>query len=162
MTCQGPEKEWMCKKDDDGWWQDRGLDKIITSYVRNQIRGRHYNDRQLINELMDIEMYCVRGARSSGDAMNFAVLRKKHPFAYLEIRTELDPEWESHKDASLAEWDRKLDQDVEMRARAEDEKRLRAEQDRKIWQELGGKGQMHWAQAMAEFNAGKSEDERRR
>ena len=155
MTCQGSEEEWKRRKDDDGWWQNRGLDKIITSHVRNQIKGLIYNHRERISELMEIEMYCVRGASSPEDALRFAILRRNHPLAYREIRAEVDPDWESHEDESVAEWTRKVQEDIDKRSNIEQERVLKHQQDLRIWQELGGKPRMGWAQAMYEFNSKK-------
>jgi hypothetical protein len=162
MTDLGAEKEWMCRKDDDSWWQNRGLDKILTNFVRNQVRGRQYNDREYIDELMDIEMYCIRGVGSSGDAMNLTRLRKKYPLEYQAIMTELDPEWKNDVDESAAEWERWLKDDEAIRAREDQERLQRAQQDRRIWQELGGKPLMTWARAMYEFGVKQSEEERKR
>jgi len=159
MTCQEFDKESVCRKDDD-WWQNRGLDQIITSYVRNQIRGLRYNHRELISELMEIEMFCMRGASSSEDAMRFAILRRNHLLAYREIRAELDPDWESHEDGSIAEWDWKVQEDEDRRSNAEQERILRIQQDQMIWKELGGEPRMTWARAIFKFNERRSDESR--
>jgi|GEM_PF-5601128 hypothetical protein len=86
-------KEWECRTDDFDYWTNRGLEDIITDYVRDKIAGTPYNSRNYVGDLMEIEMFCVLGIRCPADVQRLQFLIKKYPDEYVGIRSELDPEW---------------------------------------------------------------------
>ena len=92
MTGQRAAREWESRKDDIGFWANRGLDDMITDYVRCVVRGTRFNSRDYIRELMEIEAFCASGVRCLADGIAFHRLREKYPEEYRMIRSELDPE----------------------------------------------------------------------
>ena len=141
MTDQGTEKSWQSRKEDYNYWANRGLNDIITDFVRNKVKGKSWDDRYIyIRELMELEEYCVRVERGSfGNRMHFQQLRTRYPEEYRGIMKELDPEW-LKKEAELQA--KKAKEDEERLEREKEEERgyeKKYTQDQRAWKELGGK-----------------------
>jgi hypothetical protein len=141
MNDQGgkQEKEWELRKEDIRFWYERGIDGIITEYVRSKVAGLLWERVGYIDDLMDIEMYCVRGARHFAEGMRFHLLRQDYPEEYQAIRAELDPSWPA-RNAELQDR-KKAEEKARQKRKMEEGERAREQlaRDREAWMKLDGK-----------------------
>lgn len=138
MTNRKRIEEARAHKDDFDYWMNRGVNDIVTDYVRGKIRGLSWSDRSYIDSLMSLEGFCIRGVHGLAEAYAFHHLRQKYWSEYSSIMTEIDSDW-LRKEREI-EAKRKKEDD-EMMARAQESAERtgdRLERDKLVWPKLGG------------------------
>jgi hypothetical protein len=128
---------------DERFWNKRTFKGIITDYVRRKVRGRPWEDRYYIYDLMAIEDYCAKGPTTYGQVSSFRHLSKKYPKEYNGIRSELDPQWPKDRAKREAEEARRAEELLAEHEKSQKELDEYGDEwerrSRMAWQELGGR-----------------------